>query len=808
MKSAVFTIVFFSIWVKISSQDTLTWDYYHPIKNEWKSFGNIGSIQQKLIEAGELPAPFKEENDEKFRWVEDYSWRLKTEINANLSEGNRDATLIFENIDTYGEVFLNGEVLYAADNYFIPHKICLKNLLKNGVNTIEIILTPPKLYHKEKFKKEEFHYPAPNDVDSIFISSRTRKPQFHFGWDWTARMNTIGMDKPVIFYTNGTPLIQDISVLTQEIKQNVASLTAQIKLDSSFIGLIRSKYVPSTVVMQAKNKIDVSIQIEQPRLWEPVGLGASHLYLDTLLLLNSKGEIIEKRAFYFGIRSVVLSQDKDSIGTTFSLSINEKEIFCLGMNIIPPKVFLSELNKNIYDTLLSQIKDSKANMVRIWGGGTYFDDYFYEQCSQNGIMVWHDFMFACAMYPGESEFTTNIEKEIDFQSFRLSKHPCVVLFNGNNEIDVAWKYWGFQKQYNLSESAQKIIENSYKQLFHIRIPDIVAKNSTVPYTHTSPLSNWGLPDRFNHGTQHYWGVWHGNDSLSDFSKNIGRFNAEYGFQSFPSLKTMTYFTAHENWDLENPMLAHHQKSYVGNRKIEQHRSNYFTKPKNFEEFIYQSQLIQKIAMETAIKAHRLDAPRCMGSLFWQFNDCYPGPTWSSIDYSNQRKALYYVLPYLFHPKTAFITNNDIVAVSSYLDKNPQDEHYFLLRFYNKRGQKMDEQKCCFSSDRWTERVETRIPQKTHFIEVALGELCYLEFLHPKKVIRSNGRIKIKKITFEKQSGLGTLTFKVKRPVQDIFFFDLKGNINFSKNYSSFLPGCYSLNFTADMTPNKIAFFYH
>ncbi|MFM8241842.1 MAG: glycosyl hydrolase 2 galactose-binding domain-containing protein, partial [Crocinitomicaceae bacterium] len=234
MKGAVFTVISLFVWIKISSQDTLVWKYYHPIKQEWKTFGSKGSIQQKLITAGELPDPFIEKNDEKFRWVENYSWRLKTEIVVNEKYNN--STLVCQNIDTYGEIIVNGENIYSASNYFIPHKIHLDKFLKNGINTIEIILTPPRIYHKEQFNNEAFHYPAPNDVDSIYVSALTRKPQFHFGWDWTARMNTIGIDKPVIFYKNGTSILQGISIATQELKENTAVLTAHIKLDTTFDG--------------------------------------------------------------------------------------------------------------------------------------------------------------------------------------------------------------------------------------------------------------------------------------------------------------------------------------------------------------------------------------------------------------------------------------------------------------------------------------------------------------------------------------------------------------------------------------------
>jgi beta-mannosidase len=803
MKYAVFTVIFFFLWIKISSQDTLIWKFYHPLKNEWKTFGSKGSIQQKLIASGELPAPFLEKNDEKFRWIENHTWRLKTEIFVNEKYNN--PTLVCQNIDTYGEIIVNGENIYSASNYFIPHEISLDKYLKNGINTIEIILTPPRIYHKERFNTEAFHYPAPNDVDSIYVSALTRKPQFHFGWDWTARINTIGIDKPVIFYKNSTSFFHDISIETKEIIENKAVLTAHLKVDTTFEGFVKSKYIPKTSINQLSNQGKITMYIMDPKVWNPVGVGNAKLYYDTLLLLNQKNEIIEIKPFYFGIRSVKLNQDQDSIGTKFQLCINKNPIFCVGMNIIPPRVFLSELTPEVYDTLIQQIKVSNANMVRIWGGGTYFDDYFYEQCSNYGIMVWHDFMFACAMYPGEHEFLDNLEKEIEYQSFRLSKHPCVILFNGNNEVEVAWKYWGLQNQYKLDESAQKTIETSYNQIFQISIPGILAKNTTLPYTHTSPLSNWGLPERFDHGTQHYWGVWHGNDQISDFSKNIGRFNAEYGFQSFPSPKTMTYITDHENWDLANPILSHHQKSYVGNKKIAQHALKYFKKPKNFMEFLYQSQLVQKIAMETAIKAHRLNAPRCMGSLFWQFNDCYPGPTWSSLDYFNQPKAIFYTLPYLFHSNAILFEKGEFYASATNLSSKKQE---IIFNFYTKKGEKISKKNKFVEQSSWNQKLQVKIPEKTHVIEVINRDLRHLEFLYPTRNCRSKGKIKLQKMNYSKETGVGTLFFQVKKPIQELFFYDSAHQLFFLENFSSYLPGEHSISFKSNENPGKIEFFYH
>jgi beta-mannosidase len=256
-------------------------------------------------------------------------------------------------------------------------------------------------------------------------------------------------------------------------------------------------------------------------------------------------------------------------------------------------------------------------------------------------MVWQDFMFACAMYPGDPDFLANVKEEIQYQIPRIASHPSLTIFNGNNEVDVAWKNWGFQLKYNLYGSDAKEIEDSYVRLFKQLIPNQISAFTNTPYIHTSPLSNWGKDEFYNHGTQHYWGVWHGKDPIENFAKKIGRFNAEYGFQSFPEYSTLSTFSTKADWDLESDVMKHHQKSYVGNGMILKHAKLLYGTPANFEDFVYYSQLTQSTAVSMAVTGHRLDAPRCMGTLYWQVNDCWPAPSWSSVDYFGNWKALQY-----------------------------------------------------------------------------------------------------------------------------------------------------------------------
>jgi beta-mannosidase len=632
------TIISFSFCF---SQNQLNWNFLHPIKKEWQNYQTHGSIQEKLIQSGELPSPFFGTNEDKFNWIEDHTWELISDTIFGEANSSKMIDIHFPSIDTYASIYWNDSLVLVAENAFRTYSIQVF-LKSNSINKIRAVFTPPVLYHKARYESEIFHYPAPNDPNKLAISNLTRKPQFQFGWDWTARMNTLGFMEPVSWNFQKSNSLECFAIDSKLLNSEKAEVTFKflfnsidqdLKISSSLFGTIDLK--SNDTVAGWKNSID------NPKLWWPNGFGESYLYHDTIRIFLKNGELTESKVIQFGIRKSELVQEKDRWGTSYVLKINDKPIFCKGANLIPPSVFPSQITDSVWEEHIQVMKEQHFNMVRVWGGGLYPSDYFLKRCDEEGIMVWQDFMFACAMYPADSLFLESVKAEMNYQIPRISAHPSVVLFNGNNEVDVAWKNWGLQKQYNLSPTDSIKMATDYRILFQEKIPGWVANYTDIPYVHTSPLSNWGAPERYNHGSQHYWGVWHGNDSIDGFSKNIGRFNAEFGFQSFPEYSTLLEIGKPHSWNLDSLGILKHQKSYVGNGKINKNIERYFTKPRDFMEFVYYSQLIQADAIEKAVSSHRLNAPRCMGTLYWQLNDCYPGPTWSSVDYLGNRKILHY-----------------------------------------------------------------------------------------------------------------------------------------------------------------------
>ena len=345
---------------------------------------------------------------------------------------------------------------------------------------------------------------------------------------------------------------------------------------------------------------------------------------------------------------VKLVQENDSIGQSFYFTVNGKPTFMKGANWIPADVFLPRLTKQRYRQLLLAAKEANFTMLRVWGGGIYEDDAFYDLCDSLGIYVWQDFMFAGAMYPGDSSFLDNVKQEVTDNILRLRKHKCIVLWCGNNEIDEAWHNWGWKEQYHLTSADSTKLWNDYRTLFHQLIPSLVKQyDSGRQYIASSPLYGWGRQQSMTHGDSHYWGMWWGMDSISMMSKKIPRFMSEYGMQAMPNIESIRRFATNADMDTSSVVMKIHQKHPTGFKTL----NNYLQMEKipvtDFASFISATQELQCRALETAIKAQRHSNGRCMGSLLWQFNDCWPVCSWSIVDYYGRKKKGYETVKKLY-----------------------------------------------------------------------------------------------------------------------------------------------------------------
>ncbi len=819
-KMKQFLIFLFLICSHFSfTQVTLDWEMYHPTQKTWLPFGQAGTVQEYLWQRGELPDPFYGENEAKYQWIEDHVWHFRSRFFLNEAFFNETHLILdIPNLDTYAQVFLNGKLLAQSENFFLHYNFTLEvKDLQCGYNTIDIKIESPVQYHAKSELYKTFTYPAPNDVGSTKVASLTRKPQYHFGWDWAPRINTIGFAYPITI--DLPPNIQVEHIVVNTITLNNDG-SAQIQLK----GRISTKQQGISVKSQLLNHVQVLASIERTssfqaasdsslfqfdldqyftlpnaQLWWPAGHGLPHLYQDTLSFYDSSGQLVHQHPFQFGIRQSKLLQEQDEWGTSFVFEINGRKIFAKGANLIPPGLFAGPSLDSAFVALVPEMQAAHFNIVRVWGGGMYAPSSFMEACDRAGIMVWHDFMFACAMYPGAASFLTLVTEEVKQQIPRLAAHPSLVYFNGNNEVDVAWRNWGFQNQYHLNEAAQQEIEEAYQKLFRQVLPWHVNELTTgsIPYVHTSPLSNWGKDEYFNYGTMHYWGVWHGKDPLHDFANKIGRFNAEYGFQSFPELSTINRFAPLSEQSLYSSIMKTHQKSYVGNGMIEKHAKIYFGKAKDFQTFIYYSQLTQRKAVSIAVAGHRADAPRCMGTIFWQLNDCWPAPTWSSLDDHNNWKALHYA------------AKEDYRAIAV-LELIKEDSHFLVLcsdlpddtlitvelQFYDVQGIFVKNDRRTYPLQQYKTQVLTFINDDySGFVKVILDDKYerLFSFIDKRKAPETQLTFQIE--LQDATTNSAVLVIETQEPLVDLWIFSKEQELHFEQNFQTLLPGKHRMEFT-------------
>ena len=471
------------------------------------------------------------------------------------------------------------------------------------------------------------------------------------------RVLTQGIWRPVYLVEKESPLeILDFQVKQYSLTKSQALLEAVLNLDLDK-GLGNGKLIilvndslrgwTETPIHPHIPRIDLPFVINKPKLWWPHNMGEPHLYqIKAQIWINDS--LYAESEVNTGLREVELVQDGDEDSRSFYFKINGKPVFAKGANYIPGDPILSRATEARKRQTIDAAKAVNMNMIRVWGGGIYESDDFYSYCDSVGMMVWQDFMFACTMYPSDKQFLSNVITEVNDNVKRLRSHPSIVHWCGNNEVNVAWFNWGWQNAYDIhGADSLKMIEG-YHKIFQEIIPrQLKTLDPETPYSHTSPLSNWGKLENFNRGSMHYWGVWHGPDDFDGYEKYVGRFVSEYGFQSFPELSTIMTFADRKDLSLDSEVMKHHQKSYIGNGKIKEFAEQYYYPAKSFPDFVYKSQLTQAEGYRKAIRAHRWDRDQCMGTLYWQLNDAWPGPSWSSIDYYGKWKAVHYALKELY-----------------------------------------------------------------------------------------------------------------------------------------------------------------
>jgi beta-mannosidase len=630
------------------------WQFKQSDKEEWLPATVPGTVHTDLLNNKLIPDPFYRNNEKDLQWIDKKDWEYQTILNVDEKTlSMQNVELIFNGLDTYADVYLNGEKILSADNMFREWKLDVKKYLKVGDNQLKIYFHSPVKIDVPKIAAMGYQLPAINDqsenggLGDKKISIFARKAQYHYGWDWGPRFVTSGIWRPIYLRAYDSFVIENIQMVPNSITEQLANVVAHLEINSDIndnvvlkINADGKEYVSKNVrLYKGANKISAVFEITKPNLWMPNGLGTPYLYNVTASLnhLDKAFDSIDEK---MGLRTVEVVRDKDEKGTSFYFKVNGHPVFMKGANYIPQDNFLTRVTDKDYEAVIKSAVDANMNMLRVWGGGIYENDIFYDLCDKNGIMVWQDFMFACSMYPGDEKFLNSVKEEAIDNVKRLRNHPSIAIWCGNNENEDGWNYWGYKTPF--TEEQQKTIYNSYKEKFFNIIPSVVKEyDGTRFYWPSSPNSDFGRASNMSSGDLHYWGVWHGKEPFENFQEKIGRFISEYGFQSFPEFKTVKSYTIPEDWDIESDVMMSHQRSGIGNLRIRDYLNMYYKTPKDFETFLYVGQVLQGYGIKQAIEAHRRAMPYNMGSLYWQINDCWPVASWSSTDYYKRWKAMHY-----------------------------------------------------------------------------------------------------------------------------------------------------------------------
>ena len=785
------------------------------IDSSWLKVPYTFNIYACLFHNKIIPYFYNSSNSDSLDWVKEKAWKYRTafSLEKNISQ-KKNIILHFDGFDTYAEVFLNDKKILSADNFFRSWEVDVKNILKETDNQLLVIFYPAKKMGEQK--AAELPYTLPGGEYSFI-----RKPAFQFGWDFAPALVPCGIKNPVQLIYWDDFRFKDIQIHQQSLTDSVAKLSAVIFYQNNLKGNVELR-ITDTVTHQTfwtriielndSGKTEIHFEIKNPKRWWCNGYGAPYLYHLKFDLLYYNADTLFSVVKNYGARTIELIQKPDSIGSSFYFKLNGVPVFIKGANYVPigtNELWFNEGQRNDYVLDAAQ---AHMNMLRVWGGGIYQSDLFYDRCDKNGIMVWQDFPFACAMYPGDSVFINNVNEEIKENVLRIRNHPSLVMWCGNNEIKEGWFNWGWQKQFHYSKSDSMKIWNDYQNLFEKTIPSILKSvDPQTPYWPSSPSIGWGHKESLQQGDVHYWGVWWGMEPFSSYISHTGRFVSEYGFQSFPSMNCLQRYLKPKELHLYSSALKVHQKHQTGFETIQTYLKRDYDTTLNFENYVYLSQLLQAEGMSTAIEAHRRVKPYCMGTMYWQLNDCWPAISWSSIDFEGNKKAFHYQLNRLYNTYLlSMVKNNNDIECWIISDSLKNCDAQLQLSLWNFSGKLL-----------WSKNVAVNIPALSSkiYFQLALDSILkkydsteivlhskliqgdkmissadYF-FASPKNLNLQNPEIKFKVTTDEKYKMPRTISVSCSKPAFGVSFYAQRNDgkylgFDLSDNFFSIFPDEY------------------
>ena len=623
-------------------------DPYHALPankrhlKKWMTAQVPGTVHTDLLTRGAIPDPFYRAQENAVQWVESLQWKYRREftVPADLL-AHESIELVAHGLDTYAGIWCNGKHIGSTANMFVEHRLDLKRFLRAGRNTLEILFDSPT-FRSMALARRHGALNVALEPHRAYV----RKAQYSFGWDWAPKLTTSGIWRQIaveaystarlrdafvkVLSVSGKEALVEVSVDVQRLSRR--GLTLSVKLEDA------SWSVEKYVTVNA-GRMHVRLRVPRPHLWWPNGCGSQPLYR-AVLALFCVDEKLDELNVPFAIRTVRLLREKDAAGESFIIEVNGIKIFCKGADWIPSDSFVPRIPAETYETLLHLAENANMNMIRVWGGGIYEEEIFYDICDRLGLMVWQDFMFACGEYPEVAWFKSQVKDEAEKAVKRLRNHPSIVLWCGNNECE-----WLFSM-----ESPGKDVDTmSGAGIFRRLLPSVLAEyDGTRPYWRSSPFGN-GLPNDESNGNHHQWQVWSTWKDYHEYETDRARFITEFGFQAAANRRTMEEVTAPADRFPQSAIMEHHNKQVEGTERLIRFQSAHHAVAGNFDEFIYKTQLVQAEALKCAVEHWRRQKFHTAGALFWQLNDCWPVSSWSVVDSALRPKAAYYYARKFYAP---------------------------------------------------------------------------------------------------------------------------------------------------------------
>ncbi|WP_306262123.1 glycoside hydrolase family 2 protein [Pararhizobium sp. IMCC21322] len=682
-----------------------------------------GDVVSALQHAQIVPDPYRGRNEYDVRWIAERDWIVSRIFHTDKT----DLSLILQDVDTIAEVSINGAVVATTQNSFRTYKIDVSDTLLGGENEITIrFASSPRIAAKLQ-EDQPFYVPWHKENCPIANGNMLRKVQCDFGWDWNIALAPLGVYGRMELEQNRPATIGQIRV--DQISTNErADVTVTVAIiGQGGGGSINVEFAGENRTIEiVDNSATADFSFNKPDLWWPFGLGDQVLH-DLTVTLDDQAET--RRV---GLRSIDLVTETDAAGLGFKFRINDHDTFMRGADWIPADALPGRITKEKTRALLQSAVDANMNMIRVWGGGRYEPDYFYDFCDEMGLLIWHDFMFACNLYPSTPAFLAEVDAEVREQTARLGHHASIALWCGDNELIGALTWF---------EESRKDRDRYLVSYDRLNRTVETALKDTLPNANWWPSSPSPGPMNFGDawhddgsGDMHFWSVWHEGRDFSHYRDVKPRFCSEFGFQSFPSMNVIRDFADEKDWNIASPVMESHQKNAGGNARIAETMFRYFRFPVGFENFVYLSQVQQGLAIKTAVDYWRSIKPHCMGALYWQLNDTWPVASWSSLDYGGNWKLLHHMAKDFFEPAVVVaVPTDDNIALIAINDLRDQRELRVTAYAVSMSGTQRELGAGRRSINSTENAVLLNLPKQ----DLQVGEILYFEWAGPDGIIHSD-----------------------------------------------------------------------